>query len=302
MSDRKPRRTSTIPLLRMCAAWAITGSLAACEMPRKTLESMKDAGEIAPVAVSKSTLGGGQEESGVTAAQLEKWLRAHVESDKRSVATRAQIEVVAEGKHWRVGFPDRLLAPGQPVKVEIVRHPAMTVMMAPLLRVPKNPPAEMLGALLAQNYELYQAKLSLGPQGDLYVSYEVPNRLLDRQELIDDVEDLSLLAQNLTGLVEQRLVELALGMGTEGAPRQPQAAPQQQMPPPGARPAGPDFAQFPTDALPPTGTPMPPPMPSNAVPPAAPSPQGPPPNGMQPNGIQPNTRPPPAQMAGQPTQ
>lgn len=284
MSPSRTRPSHSIRLFNACAVLAVAGSLASCEMPQKASvpanaahEAKKETSKAietpAPVARSKSAIGGGEVDTGATAREIEAWLQAHVDSDKRSVATRTRFEVVAEGKHWRVSFPDRLLAPNQPVAIEIVRHPAMTVMMAPMLRVPKNPPAEMLGALLAQNYELYQAKLSLGPQGDLYVSYEVPNRLLDQQELIDDVEDLSLLAQNLTGLVEQRLVELALGMRPEGAqPQQQQVGPSNMpsnLPPPGGLPPGPDVAQgIPPHALPPAaGIP---PSPPNAHPPSAP--------------------------------
>lgn len=171
---------------------------------------------LPPEALLKSERGGGTVDEGVSGAQLQAWLAAHVAADQRKTPARARLETVSEGARWRVVFPDRLLAPNEAVEVQVVRHKAMTVMAAPLLVLPQSVPPELLGSLLVQNFDLYQSKLALGPGNRLFISYEVPNRLLDERELGENLEDLSFLAQKLTGLLEQRLIETALGGSRAG--------------------------------------------------------------------------------------
>lgn len=161
----------------------------------------------------------------VSPENVEAWLGSYVRERSDEASPPVLTTTVAE-KQWRLTFPGRLIE-GAPMQVEIALHPAMTVLMAPLLPLPASTSRDLLASLMVQNYELYQSKLSISPEGQLFASYEVPNRLLDRRELLENVEDLTVLGRNIASAVSARL-------GEEAARTQPPTMPHPTMPPPSA--------------------------------------------------------------------
>ena len=195
-------------------------------------------------------------------------------------------KAVDPGKRYTVPFDGKNVGS---ILVVVLHTPDITKIMAKFFTLPADMPAPFLRAMLNRNFKTFQAKLELDDSGDLFLAYEVPNRILDKQELIDDVKDTARLVDRLA----PDFYALARG-GAQGAAPPPQPPPmggQPLQPPPAGLPPQPGAGAMP----PPAG--LPPQPGAGAMPPPAgqplPSPGATPP-GMQLGQPQPGMGEPPA--------
>lgn len=91
---------------------------------------------------------------------------------------------VEAGRMWMIGFaPER----GRPVMVHVVRGDAFTLILGRLGSVPVGAGESFYRLLARRNFEVPQMKLGLDAQDGVYAAFEVPSRLVDREELLADV-------------------------------------------------------------------------------------------------------------------
>ncbi len=88
------------------------------------------------------------------------------------------------GHAWVIGFARDELPPSF---VRIIVGPDFTLVMGRLGTVPPGAGSAFYRALARRNFELAQLKLSVDPDDSVFASFEVPNRLVDREELLEDV-------------------------------------------------------------------------------------------------------------------
>lgn len=91
---------------------------------------------------------------------------------------------VEAGRLWMIGF-----ARGgrPPVLVQVVRGDVFTMVMGRLGTVPPHAGARFFRNLARRNFDVAQLKLGIDGDDVVYASFEVPSRLVDRQELLEDV-------------------------------------------------------------------------------------------------------------------
>lgn len=176
---------TVLPALRSRAQMLPFVAVAAFLMACQTAQPEEANKQAESSAGSTEATSDGEED--LSPGILENWLKELTESP--TTEDTPSLSVTAADQQWRLSYPN-LLGPEIPLDIDIALHPHMTVIMAPLLTLPSHTPKELLVALLSYNYELYQAKLALNDQGRLYLGFEVPNRLLDRQEFRDNVHSL----------------------------------------------------------------------------------------------------------------
>lgn len=131
---------------------------------------------------------------------------------------------VEPGRIWMIGFAreDR-----PPVMVHVVRGDAYTLIMGRLGTVPGGAGPDFYRGLARRNFDVPQLKLGVDAHDGLYASFEVPSRLVDREELLEDVFGLA-----------RTVDELRKALFDGAAPSQDGPLPRPQLPP--AAPSPPD--------------------------------------------------------------
>jgi hypothetical protein len=108
------------------------------------------------------------------------------------------VTVVPE-RRWMLAFAGQQLPR---LVVYVVRGGEFTVVMGKLFTVADDTGLEFYRALARKNYEFDQLKLSVARDGGVYASFEVPTRLVDRRELLENIF-------GLAGAIDAVLPELA---------------------------------------------------------------------------------------------
>lgn len=99
-----------------------------------------------------------------------------------------QYSTVAPGKRWRVTFAGHK----QPtVSVDVVYSDHFTVVLGQLFTMPPTADNDVYKAIAERNFDLEQMKLSVDPSGAVFASFEVPTRILDRRELLENIVSLA---------------------------------------------------------------------------------------------------------------
>ena len=89
---------------------------------------------------------------------------------------------------WRIVFAG-LRVPR--IVVHVVRGQSFTVVLGKLFTVPTRVDAGFYRELARRNFELEQMKLSIDADGGVFASFEVPSRILDRRELLENIMGLA---------------------------------------------------------------------------------------------------------------
>jgi hypothetical protein len=205
--------------------------------------------EAGGLAASNPASPAGPGAAAPSAADMEKWLTEE----------KLPFRALEAGKRWAITFEGQNTGT---LTVIVVRGKDVTTALVRLFQVPDGASAAFYQALLRQNFAMFQIKLGLSDRNDLFLSYEVPNRILDRRELVEDVKAVARAAD--------KLYPDALQAARQGLQEQPRAAPVASVP---AQP------QFPQGGMPP-GMQQPPGMMPPGMPPGMGGPNvasGPPP-------------------------
>jgi len=131
-------------------------------------------------------------------------------------------ETLEPGRRWMAAFAGRRLPR---VVLYVVRGDDFTVIMGKLFTVSDKTSTAFYRALARRNFDYDQMKFSLDAGGGVFASFEVPTRLLDRRELLE----------NLFGLavaIDTMLPELLRDAGFGDAPDAPAPEPAPRTEPP----------------------------------------------------------------------
>lgn len=113
------------------------------------------------------------------------------------------------GRRWMVAFAGKQLPK---VVLYIVHGDEFTVVLGKLFTVGKAATVEFYRELARKNYDFDQLKLSIDAAGGVFASFEVPTRILDRQELLENIFGLAgAIDAVLPDLVEHADPQLAPG-------------------------------------------------------------------------------------------
>lgn len=104
---------------------------------------------------------------------------------------------VEPGRKWAIPFAGR-----SPTVVWVVHGTKFTLVMGKVFTVTGETGVDLYKALARRNYDLDQVKLSVDEGGTIFASYEVPTRILDDVELLEDI-------YGLAGAIESMHKELA---------------------------------------------------------------------------------------------
>lgn len=190
--ESAPSRTPWISLLSMLVALCVLAG------------AVFVASQAAP-AVSATEGDPTEDRARATAEDVERWLQTFTKENKLTGEREPTLEPVAEGKQWKLTWKELHAGKGQPMSVHVAHHPGLTVMMGWLTFLPEHTPAPLLRSILQQNYEIFQAKLAVDEHGALVVAYEIPNRLLDREELVANLEEIVRIVQTLAPQIDQHI-------------------------------------------------------------------------------------------------
>jgi len=92
------------------------------------------------------------------------------------------------GRRWRVSFAGRM----HPiVNVFVVYSNAFTIVWGKLFTLPNGAGSDIYKAIAERNFDLEQMKLSVDPAGEVFASFEVPTRIMDRRELVENIVSLA---------------------------------------------------------------------------------------------------------------
>jgi hypothetical protein len=92
------------------------------------------------------------------------------------------------GRRWRVSFTGHI----HPiVNVFVVYSNAFTVVWGKLFTLPDGADGDIYKAIAQRNFDLEQMKLSVDPAGEVFASFEVPTRIMDRRELVENIVSLA---------------------------------------------------------------------------------------------------------------
>lgn len=108
-------------------------------------------------------------------------------------------------QRWMIAFAGR----HRPhIVVHVLHGDRFTIVLGRLFTVPAAAGVEFYRLLALKNYAFDQLKLSVDEEGGCYASLEVPRRLLDTQELLENVF-------GLAGVIDAVTAELAPAAGAE---------------------------------------------------------------------------------------
>jgi hypothetical protein len=99
-------------------------------------------------------------------------------------ASGLAFDTVAEDRQWRLVFAGRQLPR---VTLFVLYGGTFTAVMGRLFTVPPTTGVEFYRAVARKNYDFDQLKLSVDGEGGLYASFEVPTRILDERELMENI-------------------------------------------------------------------------------------------------------------------
>lgn len=170
------RRLLKAPMRRVLAL-AVLGLLAACtrtpivaDGPAAPLRGL-DVREAAARAGQTNALRSGTNPSG---AEIERILGQ----------SGLAFETLDPGRHWRVVFAGRQLPR---VVLYVVHGDEFTVVLGKLFTVGADAGVEFYRVIARKNYDFDQLKLSVDDKGGVFASFEVPTRILDRRELLENI-------------------------------------------------------------------------------------------------------------------
>ena len=92
------------------------------------------------------------------------------------------------GKRWRVSVSQRQ---HPAILVDVVYSDAFTVVLSKVCTLPDGADSDIYKVIAERNYDLEQLKLSVDRSGDVFASFEVPTRILDRRELMENIVSLA---------------------------------------------------------------------------------------------------------------
>lgn len=128
-------------------------------------------------------------------------------------------DTVAPGRQWRLVFAGRRQAR---VTLYVLYGGQFTTVVGRLFTVPETAGVGFYRALARKNYDFDQLKLSVDDEGGVFASFEVPTRILDERELLENIF-------GLAGAMDEVGAELARFASPDGGPL---PAPDDDAPPP----------------------------------------------------------------------
>lgn len=116
-------------------------------------------------------------------------------------ASGLYFHTIERDRQWMLAFTGERLPQ---VVLHVMHRPQFTVVLGRLFEVPEGAGVDFYRALALKNFELDQLKLSVDPSGVVFASFEVPTRILDQRELLENVLSLATIIDNVVPeLLEQ---------------------------------------------------------------------------------------------------
>jgi hypothetical protein len=101
---------------------------------------------------------------------------------------------VDPGRRWQV----TLAGHQRPVRVDVLYSDSFTVVLGKLFTLPAGADRDIYKAIAERNYDLEQMKISVDKDGEVFASFEVPTRIIDRRELLENIASLAAALDALT--------------------------------------------------------------------------------------------------------
>jgi hypothetical protein len=129
---------------------------------------------------------------------------------------------VDPGHRWEVSFASHERGD---VLVDIIYTDTFTIVLGKLFTLPAEADAEIYKAIAERNFDLEQMKLSVDHTGSVFASFEVPTRIIDRRELLENIASLA------AALGSLRIDDAPSAPPSHGPVRHPRPAPGGTPPP-----------------------------------------------------------------------
>jgi hypothetical protein len=131
-----------------------------------------------------------------------------------------EYDTLEPGHRWKLSFAGKQ----HPLlDVYVLYSDHFTVILGKLCTLQANTSKETYQAIARRNFDLEQLKLSVNRNGEVFASFEVPTRILDRRELLENIVSLA------AALDSMKLDEADVAPGVQ-APH-PVPTPEHQLPP-----------------------------------------------------------------------
>lgn len=112
---------------------------------------------------------------------------AAVDIEKALLESGLPYATVEPGRRWLLSFAGKR----QRILLYVVRGDEYTLVLGKLFTAGKDAGLELYRSIARRNYDYHQLKLSVDTNGAVFGSFEVPTRILDRQELLEDIFSLA---------------------------------------------------------------------------------------------------------------
>jgi hypothetical protein len=93
------------------------------------------------------------------------------------------------GHRWQVSFAGH--DHRADVLIDVIYTDTFTVVLGKLFTLPAGADTDIYKAIAERNFELEQMKLSVDQTGSVFASFEVPTRIIDRRELLENIASLA---------------------------------------------------------------------------------------------------------------
>jgi hypothetical protein len=111
-------------------------------------------------------------------------VRAPVDVEAILAGSGLSYVTLEPGRLWMLGFAGKDEAR---VTVHVVRGDQFTMILGRICMVPAGAGAAFYRGLARRNFDIPQIKLGVDAKNGVFASFEVPSRILDREELLEDV-------------------------------------------------------------------------------------------------------------------
>jgi len=93
-------------------------------------------------------------------------------------------ETVEPGRRWMISFAGEKL---DRVVLYVIHGAKFTIVMGKLFTLAPGTDAAFYKAIARKNFDFDQLKLSVDKQGSVFASFEVPTRIVDKRELLENI-------------------------------------------------------------------------------------------------------------------
>jgi len=107
------------------------------------------------------------------------------EDIEKFIAEEFKYETI-EGSGWMIPFMGEEI---EEIDVYVILKGDWLLISTYIITMPKMAKREGLWQLMEMNYSIYQGKLGIDECGDLYMLYDIPLRLVDKEELIKAIDE-----------------------------------------------------------------------------------------------------------------